>query len=193
MTQVVLGILVGGKASRLGGIPKGLLPYQGQSVVSHSKHQFLEACPRCEVVLLGENDAYSHLEITQLPDEPAGSGPLAGVVSLLRYASKRSANAVLLGCDMPYVNAALFSRLLIESAEANILAPRSAASGKWETLFSRLRADAVLTLAETRYRAGQLGLQGFFDAAGSVELPLSHEEQAQLGDWDTPNDVANGA
>ncbi|MEN9579612.1 MAG: hypothetical protein RJA70_2621 [Pseudomonadota bacterium] len=190
MTAVVLGILIGGRATRMGGIAKGLLEHRGKTLIAQAAQQFLLAYPQAEVVLLGSNDAYAQFNFAQLPDEPASCGPLGGLIALLNHAAERGSTAVLIGCDMPYLNAHLFSRLLSESPEANILAPRS--TGKWETLCSRFRAEAVLVAARRRAHSGQHGLQGLFDAERALELSLTEGERASLGDWDTPEDAERG-
>jgi molybdopterin-guanine dinucleotide biosynthesis protein A len=140
-----------------------------------------------DVVLVGAHDAYAHLPVERIADEPPGIGPLGGLVALLRRAA--GSRVLALACDMPYVSRGLVERLAGEAADAPILAPRREA--RWEPLFARYDATLVLPLAvsQTHPASGSRSLQRLLDLAGAVEMPLSPVEQRELDDWDSPGDV----
>ena len=80
-------------------------------------------------------------------------------------------------------------RLLDESPGAALLAPRI--DGVWQPLFARYDSARVLPFAQKRLAEGRLALQGLLDEAGAVALPLSPAEEAELTDWDRPEDVTD--
>ena len=93
---------------------------------------------------------------------------------------------IALACDMAHVSGGLLERLLAH-ADAPIVAPRR--DGRWEPLCAVYDAGRVLPLAAARAASQRHSLQGLLDDAGAVALALTAAEQANLRDWDTPEDV----
>jgi len=184
----LLGILVGGRGSRMGGVPKGLLRApSGKSIVESLVDEFHAVSPGSPVVLLGEHEAYMGLSLTQLADTPPGCGPMGGVHALLRVAAKEQRRAVLVGCDMPYLDRQIFAHLLHAQPAALALAPRR--DGHWEPLCSRYEPSAALPALAECLAAQRHSLQGWLTAMGTSELSLSAAQLAQFRDWDTPDDI----
>jgi molybdopterin-guanine dinucleotide biosynthesis protein A len=180
-TGLVAGIFVGGASTRMGGRPKGLLVApSGETIVARWKRMF--GALEVPFVLVGRQAAYDALGIETLSDDPPGIGPLGGLISLLSRAGTGSAIAV--GCDMPFVTDELLARLVGVSSRAPAVAARR--GDLWEPLFARYRAPAALAVARALADSGRHALFGVLDALGAEELPMSHEELAELRDWDTP-------
>jgi molybdenum cofactor guanylyltransferase len=189
MVDVALaGIFIGGESSRLGGHPKGLLTSpSGPTIVERWCELFRELAIPC--VLVGSQHAYDRVPLESLPDEPHGTGPLGGLVALLARAA--SGPVIAVACDMPYVERRLLERLATHAPSANIVAPKR--GPRWEPLFARYDAAAVLPLARARVAGANRSLQGLLDQAGAVPLPLEAEEWQELRDWDTWEAVTRGA
>jgi molybdopterin-guanine dinucleotide biosynthesis protein A len=184
----IAGIFVGGAASRMQGHPKGLLRVpSGETIIERWRGIFEGLRIAC--VLVGSNAAYGDLPLEVLEDEPAGVGPVGGLVALLARAG--GGNAVAVACDMPHVGAPLVEWLVRYVSPAPIVAPRR--DDRWEPLFARYDARVILPLARARAAATHRSLQGLLDAAGAAVLPLAPPELAQLGDWDAWDDVNRDA
>jgi molybdopterin-guanine dinucleotide biosynthesis protein A len=186
---VVMGILVGGQASRMGGVQKALLrpPHGAAADTLVAALARMGGAAGLDVVLLGQASlGPAALDLPQLPDAEPGLGPLGGLSSLLAYAAER--RAVAIACDMPYVTPALLARLLNEAPEAELLAPRDPGTGKWQALFARydpqLRPVLTAALAD-----GERSFQRLFARIQVTELVLTAGEHDQLRDWDTPEDM----
>lgn len=188
----VMGICVGGRALRMGGVQKALLlaPDSGETLVARLIRLGREAGH--EVVLLGAADLGPSADgALQLPDE-ADVGPLAALESLLRYAGERS--ALCLACDMPYVSAPLLARLggaPLCSGE-QVLAPRDPTSRKWDAMFARYQSASVAPVLARALADGERSFQQLFRRLSVKELHLDTHERAELRDWDTPQDVRSG-
>jgi len=166
----------------MGGRAKGLLlAPEGVSIVERWRRLLEDA--GLHVVLVGRRAEYAPLDLPTLDDAQPDSGPLAGLVALMGT----SAQVVSVACDMPHVSPALLRRLLAESPEAALLAPRI--DGVWQPLFARYDAARVLPVARKRLVEGRLALQGLLDEVGATALALSPTEEAELTDWDRPEDV----
>ncbi|MGC4089971.1 MAG: molybdenum cofactor guanylyltransferase [Polyangiaceae bacterium] len=185
---IAIGIFVGGRGRRMGGADKGLLPLpEGGTVLARLVGQCRTALPHSPIHLIGDARAYADFNLPALTDEPPGIGPLGGLIALLRHSGTHS-SAIVLACDMPYVSAALLARLANEAPDAAALAPRR--DGHWEPLCARY-GTSLLTLAEDAVAAQRLSLQHLFEHLGEKAQPLtlSPEEERQLFDWDTPEDI----
>jgi molybdopterin-guanine dinucleotide biosynthesis protein A len=183
VSTLLAGVFVGGAATRMGGVPKGLLRTAGGATLVERWRGLLEA-EGARVVLVGSGGAYRAAGLRALDDEPAGVGPIGGLVALLRAAGDGAAIAV--ACDMPFVTPALLHRL-VEAPAAPAVAPRR--EGKWEPLFARYDAARVLPVALAHVGAGRRALHALLYDVGAAELPLSADEAEQLRDWDSPGDV----
>lgn len=179
----VVGIFVGGSGKRMGGVHKGLLEVDGVPLAQRTCA--LGRAVADEVVLVGRAEAYASLGLHAVADAETGTGPLGGLVGLLRYAGKR--HAVALACDLPFLSASLLARLCEEAPEAPVLSPRS--GPLWNPLFARYDAERCLPVAAAQLEAGTLSLQPLLRRLDARELPLDDTERAALRDWDRPEDM----
>jgi molybdopterin-guanine dinucleotide biosynthesis protein A len=181
---LVAGIFVGGPGSRMGGVPKGLLRGPDGVTLVERWRALLDALG-VEVVLVGSAGPYASTGLPALADEPAGIGPLGGLVALLRRAGPRTALA--LACDMPFVSRGLVERLLGAPTGPSVVAPRR--DGLWEPLCARYDAARVLPAAAAHAASPYHSLQRLLESVGAAELPLGPGDREDLRDWDTPDDV----
>lgn len=189
--RLIVGIFVGGRARRFGGIAKGLLKTaDGRPIIERTLDLARQALPGAPVFLVGDAGAYGELGLPQLNDIPAGIGPLGGLSALLRQAREADFDGALaLACDMPALDAELLGRLAHESAGALALAPRPE-GGPWSALSARYATGALPEL-ERAIADGERAFQRLFArlGAGAAELPLTSAELERLIDWDRPEDV----
>jgi molybdenum cofactor guanylyltransferase len=178
------GVFVGGRGARMGGVPKGLLRGPDGAPLIERWRALLDTLG-LEMVLVGSAEPYASTGLPAIADEPAGIGPLGGLVGLLRRAGARPALA--LACDMPFVSRGLVERLLGAAAGPGVVAPRR--DGVWEPLCARYDAARVLPAATARAASPYHSLQQLLDDLGAVELPLGPGDREELKDWDTPDDV----
>lgn len=96
-------ILAGGRATRLGGLPKPTLKYDGGTLLSHA----LEAArAAAAIVVVGPGDQGLQLpgSVLLAREEPAFAGPAAAIaagLSALDAAGAESPWTLVLACDMP--------------------------------------------------------------------------------------------
>lgn len=190
VASLTVGIFVGGRGLRLGGVDKGNLRLtSGETLCERLVARCRTALPNAALVLVGAAAAYAGLGLPVLADAPAGIGPLGGLRALLLDAHVRGHAGVLaLSCDLPYLDAPLIARLATEAPAASFLAPRS--GELWETLVARYGVDALAEV-EAGVAAGERALQRVVARLGTraVELVVSASERAELRDWDEPGDA----
>lgn len=204
-----LGVLVGGRSSRMGGQPKGLLhvPGSSESLVVHALRVGAEAgcAPRW---LVGDLDVYDGLaealEVERgassmdgaqpefrgrLQDDPAQVGPLGGLRALLLAASACGLpQVVVVACDMPHLTPALLMALREHPSHAAVVAARRGPDAPWEPLLARYRTALVLPAVDAALAAGERSFQRLLQRVSVSELRAPGLERA-LHDWDRPEDV----
>jgi molybdopterin-guanine dinucleotide biosynthesis protein A len=188
----LVGILVGGRGTRLGGVAKGLLkaPDSEKTLLQRLLDQLHLALPRAPVVLVGDAGAYASLGVPAVIDEPRGVGPLGGVIGLLGAAQQLGARwALTLACDLPRIDHALLTRLASEAPHASALVTLQA--GVRNPLVARYAVAEALIAARTALENGSRSVQALLDrlAGEIVTLSLSSAEEARLADWDVPEDL----
>jgi len=105
-------ILAGGRAQRMGGLAKGLLPLHGKTLIAHAIDRL--APQVAEVMISANGPEYDDLGLTvvrdRIADETSGrAGPLAGVhAGLLACESQW---LVTVPCDAPFLPLDLVARL----------------------------------------------------------------------------------
>lgn len=183
-------ILAGGEGRRMGGADKGLLLFDGRSLVA----QVLERLrPQVASVLISANrnlDAYRRFGVPVLTDRlPGHAGPLAGVQAALAQA----ATPLLLSvpCDSPALPADLAARLLaaLETGGATLAVPRCA--GRVHRAFCLLRCEVKPAL-DAFLAAGDRKLALWQQAQGAVEVDFSDDETA-FANINAPDELARAA
>jgi molybdopterin-guanine dinucleotide biosynthesis protein A len=199
MPLPAVGIFVGGQGRRMGGVAKGLLVHEGQTLLERvlavcASAADGEASARYLVgdYLAGGGSAYGSTAVPRLDDRPAGKGPIGGLRALLLQAHADGRDALALAVDLPHLQAGVVRRLSVEGPGLSALAPREA--GRWQPLIARYRPALVLPVIDRVLARGHTSLQSIFaelEASGSPaeELVLSDDERRVLRDWDVPGDM----
>jgi len=113
-------ILAGGKSSRLGK-EKGLCDFKGKALVSYAIDTLK---PLCGQMMISANyfpEKYAAFGIPVIADETKDIGPMGGIFSCLRKSNTR--HNLVLSCDTPFVNTAVFQFLLKALKNEQVLTP----------------------------------------------------------------------
>ena len=199
-------ILAGGRSSRLGGEPKALLRYNGQSLLRRTLDN-VRAARRIAVVgpdeLRAELEAFIDAEpetaVVLTREDPPFSGPAAGIgaaVNALREgfandddggAALRAPLTLIFACDMPALGT--LPQQLLDAAERNpavqLVLPVDP-DGRTQPLASCV-TSAALDAAAAGY--GPDGLAGMpvrklLEGLEALTLPLASTATADVDTWD---------
>jgi molybdopterin-guanine dinucleotide biosynthesis protein A len=180
----LVGVLIGGRGTRMGGRDKSRLPAPDTGEALAARIVRLASELGLSSVLIGGEPLPPSAHVL---DDPEGIGPIGGLCALFEAARARPALAV--ACDMPHVTAALLERLWREQPSACVLAPRDPETGKWQPLFARYEPGRVLPVFRAAIARGVRSMQTALRELPVVELSLSEAERSALRDWDLPSDV----
>ena len=113
-------ILMGGRATRMGGGDKGLLPLGDATILSHVLARLTPQVDRVALNANGDPARLDHLNLPVLPDSlPDHPGPLAGTLAGLDWAASRGAtHIVTAAADTPFLPCDLVPRLLLAGGTA---------------------------------------------------------------------------
>lgn len=161
-------ILAGGRSSRLGGLPKQSLVYDGDSLLRRSA---AAARGAGAAVVVGPDSGDVPAGFLRCREEPAFGGPAAavaaGLAALARAGGRRSRYTLVLACDMPNVGKAV--ETLKEALRSGSSGPTQASGG------GARASDGVVAVSEDGRRQP---LVGFYSTAA---LQRSAAELAATG------------
>ena len=110
-------ILAGGRASRYGGVAKGLLQCAGTRIIDRLIAEMNDAGITEIIILANDPEHYRTCRCQVVPDLSPGIGPLGGIqAGLTHYAGRREA-VLFVPCDLPAITANEMT-LLMQSFEA---------------------------------------------------------------------------
>ena len=116
-------ILAGGRSSRMGRA-KGLLEFAGEPLVVHAA-RLLEFTgePRIPPIIIGPLEVYANLGIRVVPDDGESLGPLGGISTALRIATREW--NLIVGCDLPFLTREWLEFLIAQTAgsSADVVMP----------------------------------------------------------------------
>jgi molybdopterin-guanine dinucleotide biosynthesis protein A len=184
-------ILAGGRASRFGGLAKGLERVHGERIIDRVADALRDAA---DDLLLVANDpsAASWLPGVRVErDVRPGLGSLGGLHAALHHAG----NGVLVAAwDMPFVPASLLHRLRRLGDGADAAVPESGSRRGLEPLCAWYGANCLAAI-ERALDADDRRVIGFFDAVRVARLPAGEVSAYGDPEWmfmnvNTPDDLA---
>jgi molybdopterin-guanine dinucleotide biosynthesis protein A len=189
--RISIGLFVGGKGLRMGGVAKGLLrtPDGNQTLIERLRGECARAAPDAALVLVGQAAPYAALGLPQLPDDPVDVGPIGGLRALLLHAqAERSELALALACDLPFLDEASIAALILPLSGA---ARVPFAEGRLQPLAAAYAPTAALQAVD---RSLALGEHALMRVLARLEPELERVEfdaegARKLRDWDTPEDI----
>jgi molybdenum cofactor guanylyltransferase len=173
-------VLVGGKARRMGGLPKGLLTVDGDSIVGRLVTLLQDYAKR--IVLIGDpHGPYRRLKLPILPDVLPDRGAPGGVYTALRCATAEW--IIIVSCDLPKLDAETIG-LLVPDAASDVIMYRSA--GRAQPLAALWRSSAV-TAFELCFERGQ---PGFSEILSQLRVKWLDEDPGEaLMNVNTPEEA----
>jgi molybdopterin-guanine dinucleotide biosynthesis protein A len=98
---------VGGQARRLGGLSKGLIRINNQSLMNRTIQLLTPYCN--QIVLLGNSTGYGAFNLVTLPDAYKDTGPLSGLAAGLDITTHE---VLIVPCDLPHLTSSVLSELI---------------------------------------------------------------------------------
>jgi len=154
--QSISAIVLAGGQSRRMGRDKALIDYQGRPIIAHVVDT-LRALSDDIAVVSNQSDLYGPFGARIVPDYEPPCGPLGGIAVGLQTA--RHPLAVVVACDMPFLNVTLL-RWLIDLAEGyDAVVPQT--GDEFEPLHAVYRRECYSPIVQ-RLERGERRVISFF-------------------------------
>lgn len=186
MSEKVIGlILAGGRATRMGGRDKALLPLAGRPLIEHAVRGLQ---PQVQALVINSNGDPGRFAAYKLPviaDILTGyQGPLAGIHAGLAH--DPDAYVVSVAVDIPRLPADLVARLRAGLGTARCA---YASNGRQHAL-ALLWAPGALTLLEEYLAGGERSIRKFLAEHGAMVLFDRPGDAGLFHNINTPQDLA---
>lgn len=139
---LVTGVLLaGGRAGRMGGRDKGLLPLAGEPLIAHGVRRLK---PQVAELLISANrhlESYRRFGCRVISDgaDERFRGPLAGMLAALRVAA--TPYVLTAPCDSPLLPSDYAARMLAALEQARAVASVAYGEGRWQPVFALVSAE----------------------------------------------------
>ena len=116
--KIAGAILAGGKARRMGGLAKGMLPADGRLSLVERLIVHMMRCGVDEIILMANDERpYMRIGCAVVPGQRTDAGPLAGIEAALQYFAGRYDAVLCLPCDLPSLSSEEISALITAFAD----------------------------------------------------------------------------
>ena len=164
-------IQAGGRSTRMGGEPKALLELGGRRIIERVV-DVVGGVLDDLLIVTNTPERYAFLRLPMVADAFPDGGALGGIYTGLRAAGGDAVFTV--ACDMPFLHPAIVRMVVERAGDGDVVIPRT--GGQLETMHA-VYGKACLPAMETRLRAGQLKIVGFFPDVRVVELDAAQMAQ----------------
>lgn len=189
-TEITGLILAGGRAQRMGGIDKGLVPFMGKPLIEHA---IARLSPQVTTILINANrnhDRYAQYGHPVIADQlPDFAGPLAGFAAGLEHC--KTEYLLSAPCDSPVFPLNLSERMLeamINTGSDLVYASSKDPSGKiWaQPVFCLMRHSVQQSLQDFLNQGGRK-IDRWFEALSSSTVVFADE--AAFANTNTPEEL----
>lgn len=179
-------ILAGGRARRMGGEDKGLMPYRGRPLIQCAVERLRPQVGALAINANRSRAAYARFGHPVIADAEAGFlGPLAGMLAGLRFADTEL--LLCAPCDCPLIAPDLGARLAAALEDSDAPVAVAACAGRLQPVFALLRRDLAGPLAEF-LDAGGRKIDRFYERQGFAEVPF--DDPDSFRNINTPEELA---
>ena len=183
-------ILAGGRAQRMGGMDKGLVPFMGKPLIEHAIDRLT---PQVTTILINANrnhDRYAQYGHAVIADHHADfAGPLAGFAAGLEHCNTEYLLSV--PCDSPVFPLNLSKRMLeiMKETQSDLIyaSSKDASNAIWtQPVFCLMRRSVQPSLQEFLDQGGRK-IDRWFEALPSSTVVFADE--AAFANTNTPEEL----
>ncbi len=187
-TQLVSAIVLAGGQSRRMGTDKALIEFQGQPVIAHVIAA-LRDLTEDVVIVSNRSDRYGTFGARLTADYDPPCGPLGGIAAGLQAITHE--RAVVVACDMPFLNGTLLRWLIDQSDEYEAVVPQT--GSEFEPLHAVYRRSCYQPIVQRLERGERRVISFFADVrlrvVAEAEWRVIDPSGRSLVNLNTPEDL----
>lgn len=176
-------IIAGGKATRLNGIPKGLIRVDAKPIIEH----LIDIIhPYCKKIMIIANDrAYHYLQNVQIfSDIIKDIGPIGGIYTGLYYSDAHQ--NIILSCDMPYLSDKIIQKFIENKDKGNIIVSKT--DNEIHPLCA-IYSKKVLPVIESQIKKQEYKLKNILPQTNTYFVEFSKVESKFFTNINTPQEL----
>ncbi len=186
--EAISTIIQAGGQSRRMGRDKALIDYHGRPILAHVVDTLRQLSDDV-LVVSNRSDVYGSFGARVVPDYDPPSGPLGGLAAGL--AATRYDLAVVVACDMPFLNLELFRYLIERAADFDAVVPLT--GDQYEPLHAVYRRTCLAAI-QRRLANDERRVISFFQdvrlsAVPEAEWRAIDPDGRSLSNLNTPDDL----
>jgi len=182
-------VLAGGRATRYGGQPKGLLRLgDGRTIIEREVAELRAAGVEDIVIVANEAPPYERCGETVIRDLRPGMGPLGGIEAALAWSRGRCDSVVFLPCDLPGMTAKEIAGLASAFAgTSELVAVAVTEASFWQPLCAVVH-NAALPRVSRALDEGRRAVREVWQELGAAEVRF--DDPAPFFNVNSPEDLA---
>lgn len=158
MSDLTIAIMAGGKSSRMG-TDKAFVPLLGQPMIEHILARISDLSQAQTIIITNQAEDYAPLGLPIFADVIPHKGALGGIYTALHHS--QTEYALVIACDMPFINAALLRYMINLRADDDVIVPRDD-QGHLEGLHA-IYSQRCREPIRNRLEADRLKVIGFYE------------------------------
>lgn len=184
--RIVGIVLSGGKSSRMGS-EKGLVEWNGKSLVEYSIEALQPVCD--QLVISSNGECYNYLGYPIIEDEIKECGPLGGIYSCMK--AVKADYYLVISCDVPNVSFHLFADLVNNIADFDAIFPVGK-DGRRQPLIA-VYGSSCKNIIEKELFRGKYKMMSILELLNTRNFQISEElpyfNPKMLSNVNSPNDI----
>ena len=169
-------ILAGGRARRMGGVVKALLPLAGKPLLRHVIDRVNPQVDRLMLSVGQTSEAFEAFGLHQVVDPKPDGGPLGGLLSALQMIGPGHDWLLLVPCDAPFVPPDLAAKLLICALASARPGAVVCYESEIQPTFSIWNRNILPRLERAVLEQGMAGFKQFLSVTDLAELDWPRSE-----------------
>jgi molybdopterin-guanine dinucleotide biosynthesis protein A len=165
LDEVAGVVLAGGRARRFGGRNKAFLEIGGERIVDRQL-ALLRQVTGSQVVIANVPEEFADLGVPVRGDVVPDAGPLGGLHAAL--VATRASRALVLACDLPFLNAAFLWYLVEHAPDADVVVPLTA---EGVHPLCAVYATRLAPLIEARLAGSRRAVHELFEDVATLYVP----------------------
>jgi molybdopterin-guanine dinucleotide biosynthesis protein A len=185
--RIAAAIIAGGKATRMGGVAKGMLRDDGGITIVQRLLDQINAAGITEVVISANDpSAYAEMKAPIVADRHADIGPLGGIEAVLSNLAPLCDCVLLLPCDLPNITADEILRLVraFEESPGRVVFAHTA---EGDHPLCAIVPATVLPSVSAAIAAGEYGVGRLWRSLDAI--PVEIDDESRMLNLNSPDDV----
>jgi molybdopterin-guanine dinucleotide biosynthesis protein A len=194
VTDTVGVILAGGRARRMGGVDKALIPLGGTTLIERAIARASVQVPDLIINANGDLKRFAHLGLPVVADPVGGFvGPIAGILAGFQWMRANRPKARWLAsfaCDCPFLPMDMVERLVAKARNDRVQVAVAESGAQHHPVFAVWSAEMSVTAEDALVKQGLRKMDDFIATLSNVRVRFEADPIDPFVNINTPEELA---